>query len=904
MENNPKELFILHDGPPYANGNLHIGHALNKILKDIINRYKILQGYKVKYVKKSIYSFIPGWDCHGLPIEFKALSSFKNVKFATLKPMEIRKAAKESAMIALNVQKGEFESWGIIGDWKNPYKTLDKEYEIRQLKVFHEMVKKGYIYRQNKPVYWSPSSRTALAEAELEYNENHISNSVYVNFPISSELDLNFNPSLKNNKISIIIWTTTPWTLPANQAVAINPKIEYSIVSTRKDNDINLSPDQNLYIVATKRINDLQKIFESEFKIYQTFEGCKLIGTSYIHPINHKVYKVIESSHVTEDSGTGLVHIAPGHGMEDYEICKRLNIPAFCPVDNLGNFTSEVGEASFEGLSVLKEGSTAVINFFKKKNYLIAVEKFKHNYPYDWRTKEPVILRATPQWFADVGAVKQKAVELLSNVKMVPESARNRLEQFILSRSEWCISRQRYWGLPIPVLYEVESDTPLLTDSSIAHIIKIIESCEGSDCWWILDERELLAPEYQNNGVKYKKGMDTMDVWFDSGVSWATILDNFPNRINSPTISDLYLEGSDQHRGWFQSSLLTSAPYSTVITHGFVLDEKGHKFSKSKGNFIEPKTIIKGGKNSAKEPPYGADILRLWVASTEYVKDVNIGKNILSQIAENMRKYRGTARFMLGNLNNFSHQQLVCYDDLKPIDKFMLHELYQFGKSINASYESFGFNKTFYFDIVKDRLYADHIKSLSRTSVQTVLYHILNVYTIALAPIVPHLAEEVYENFKSCNSTEYESVFKLGWYNLIQEEWNVLKVLRSEVNQSLENARKNKLIRSSLEATIELDVTPSPLHNLIKKHELELNSIFITSNTTLNSFNPSAATDNLQPPVTKEEFDGLKKIDNVKGLFKIQVKKADLYKCPRCWIFSANNEGELCDRCDQVLKNN
>nr|CAG8472511.1 11615_t:CDS:10 [Entrophospora candida] len=769
LENNPKELFILHDGPPYANGNLHIGHALNKILKDIINRYKILQGYKV--------NFIPGWDCHGLPIEFKALSSFKNVKFATLKPMEIRKAAKESAMIALNVQKGEFESWGIIGDWKNPYKTLDKEYEIRQLKVFHEMVKK------------------ALAEAELEYNENHISNSVYVKFPISSEL------------------------------VAINPKIEYSIVSTRKDNDINLSPDQNLYIVATKRINDLQKIFESEFKIYQTFEGCKLIGTSYIHPINHKVYKVIESSHVTEDSGTGLVHIAPGHGMEDYEICKRLNRPAFCPVDNLGNFTSEVGEASFEGLSVLKEGSTAVINFLKKKNYLIAVEKFKHNYPYDWRTKEPVILRATPQWFADVGAVKQKAVELLSNVKMVPESARNRLEQFILSRSEWCISRQRYWGLPIPVLYEVESDTPLLTDSSIAHIIKIIESCEGSDCWWILDERELLAPEYQNNGVKYKKGMDTMDVWFDSGVSWATILDNFPNRINSPTISDLYLEGSDQHRGWFQSSLLTSAPYSTVITHGFVLDEKGHKFSKSKGNFIEPKTIIKGGKNLAKEPPYGADILRLWVASTEYVKDVNIGKNILSQIAENMRKYRGTARFMLGNLNNFSHKQLVCYDDLKPI---------------------------------------------------------LNVYTIALAPIVPHLAEEVYENFKSCNSTEYESVFKLGWYNLIQEEWNVLKVLRSEVNQSLENARKNKLIRSSLEATIELDVTPSPLHNLLKKH----------------------APDNLQPPVTKEEFDGLKKIDDVKGLFKIQVKKADLYKCPRCWIFSANNEGELCDRCDQVLKNN
>ncbi|PKY33823.1 Aminoacyl-tRNA synthetase, partial [Rhizophagus irregularis] len=501
IENNPKETFILHDGPPYANGSLHI--------------------------------------------------------------------AKKSALEALEIQRKEFISWGIMGDWKNPYRTLDKEYEVRQLQVFHNMMKKGYIYRQDKPVYWSPSSRTALAEAELEYRDDHQSNSVYVKLPVINST-LNSQEGLKDN-LYILIWTTTPWTLPANQAVAINPNIEYSIVCPNND----ILTIQNNYIIATKRLDALQKILGTELNVKFTFKGQQLIGSTYKHPISEKQCKIIDASHITEESGTGLVHTAPGHGMEDYEA-------------------------------------------------------------------------STPQWFANVEAIKQRAIELLEDVKMVPKSARYRLEQFTLSRSEWCISRQRSWGVPIPVFYESETDVPLLTDFSVEHIIEIFKK-HGSDGWWKLDDQELLASEYKNNGKTYRKGNDTMDVWFDSGVSWTFILEQTKKK-DFKTIADLYLEGSDQHRGWFQSSLLTSVaindkvPYSTLITHGFVMDEQGQKMSKSLGNVINPSTVIKGGKN---EPAYGVDVLRLWVASSEYVNDINIGKNIMSQVGENIRKYRNTARFML-----------------------------------------------------------------------------------------------------------------------------------------------------------------------------------------------------------------------------------------------------------------
>ncbi|CAG8499014.1 1003_t:CDS:10 [Cetraspora pellucida] len=916
LKNNSNRLFILHDGPPYANGNLHIGHALNKILKDIINRYKIIKGHKVV--------FIPGWDCHGLPIELKALSEL-NVDKSSLTPMQIRSTARKCALSTIETQKSEFMSWAIMGDWDNPYKTLDKEYEVRQLNLFHEMVKKDKI-SLFFGLHLQATIRTALAEAELEYRNDHESRSVYVKFPlVKSSLNL---PNLTDTDVYIMIWTTTPWTLPANRAVAINSQTEYSIVSPIFDTESLHCKDY--YIVANKRIDSLQKIIGSELSIKANVKGHTLIGTSYEHPVTKVPYKIVDADHVTTDSGTGLVHIAPGHGIEDYETCKKSNISTFCPVDDLGRFTTEVGDPSFEGKDVLKEGTDVIINYLKENQLLVKEHKIVHKYPYDWRTKKPIILRATPQWFINVEAFKQKAFSSLADIRILPDSARNRLEIYTLSRSEWCISRQRSWGVPIPVLYDVETNLPLLTESSIVHIIEIVKQF-GPDAWWEIDEKELVAPEYRDNGAKYRRGMDTMDVWFDSGVSW-----------NSNAIADLYLEGTDQHRGWFTSSLLTSiavndtAPFSTVITHGFVLDEQGRKMSKSLGNVVDPKTITNGGKNREKEPAYGVDILRLWAASSDYTKDVSIGKTVMSQVGENLRKYRNTARFMLGNLNGFNHEQLVVYDDLKSIDKYMLHETYQFGKVIESNYDDFLFNKVvqtlnnftnvslsaFYFDIVKDRLYADHAISISRRSVQTVLYHVLNVYTRSLAPMIPHLAEEIYENYKSIGREQFDSIFKLGWYNMnkswdnqaIQEEWSILKSLRNEVNQLLELARKDKVIKSSLEANVELYVT-SDLYELLLNHELELKSIFITSEATLTPNVPPFPNELLQATnsiyirnnTTTNDISYIKNIDsidNIKGTCRIVIRQARMHKCPRCWNYSANEGESLCQRCEEILSAN
>ncbi|CAG8576245.1 6913_t:CDS:10, partial [Acaulospora morrowiae] len=751
LENNPKDLFILHDGPPYANGHLHIGHALNKILKDIINRYKVLQGHKVSYV--------PGWDCHGLPIELKALSELRSAEKLKMTPMQIRTTARKCALETIELQKLDFMSWGIMGDWENPYRTLDKEYEIRQLKVFHEMMKK------------------ALAEAELEYME-YQSRSVYVKLPI-----IEFPKDLEEfppKNVYALIWTTTPWSLPANQAIAVNSELDYSVVSPLSANDNNTDS----YLIANERLESLQNIIGTELTIKSTFTGQKLVGTSYTHPITGMRCNIIGASFVTDKSGTGLVHLASGHGSDDYEACRESNIPIFSPVDDSGRFTSDVGEPSFEGKNVLTDGTTAVIDFLRDKSILVKESKFTHKYPHDWRTKKPIITRAAPQWFANVEAFKRRTLETLIDIKTIPYNARSVLSQYILSRNEWCISRQRSWGVPIPVLYNVETDEPLFTVSSIAYIIEIFKE-RGTNAWWELEEKELVAPEFRNNGVEYKRGMDTLDVWFDSGVSWTFILEKY-KRQDPHSISDLYLEGTDQNRGWFQSSLLTSvavnnkAPYSTVVTHGFVLDEKGRKMSKSLGNIVTPDTIIKGGKNKKEEPAYGADVLRLWAASSEYVKDINIGSTVMNHVAESMRRYRNTARFMLGNLNNFNYNQLMKYEDLKSIDRYALYELYHFGKAVNSGYEDFAFNKVvqtlnnfssvtlsaFYFDIVKDRLYADHVESLSRRSVQSVLYHILNMYTRSIAPIVPHLAEEIYENYKIVEPEKHDSVFKLGWYDL------------------------------------------------------------------------------------------------------------------------------------------
>ncbi|KAI8092665.1 tRNA synthetases class I-domain-containing protein [Halteromyces radiatus] len=811
LKNNPEELFILHDGPPYANGSVHSGHAMNKILKDIINRYHVLKGRKVWYR--------PGWDCHGLPIEMKALEQLRSKgTIAMLSPIQIRDLAKKKALKELDIQRNAFKSWGIMGDWDNPYRTLDKDYELRQLDVFNEMVKKGYIYRQLKPVYWSPSSKSALAESELEYNDAHKSRSIHVRFPM-----VNLAPSLQEkwknhlNQLYAVIWTTTPWTIPSNKAVAVHPDLEYSLV--------RLTNGDDCYLIGSDRVDAFASELDQTVHVLDKVPGSTLIGSSYQHPLWKDDRLIIGGNHVTSDSGTGLVHTAPGHGMEDYEVCSKIGISPFIGDD--GKFTKEVASLGLEGKMAFNEGTATVIDLLAKESALMLEKDYIHKYPYDWRTKQPVMLRATAQWFANVEQLQIKAVEALKNTRMIPEVSLRRLEQFTLSRKEWCISRQRSWGVPIPALYNSETGEALLTQESVQHIIDIFDKNGSTDIWWEAEDDDLfIAPKYKDDGNTYIRGYDTMDVWFDSGTSWTMIKEYTERDPKDETpLADVCLEGSDQHRGWFQSSLLTSialtgkAPYGTLITHGFALDEQGRKMSKSIGNTVEPGLITDGGKDKKKNPAYGSDVLRMWVANCEYSRDVSIGPTIIAQMSEIMRKIRTTARFMLGNLHDFTYKDKIKYEDLKEIDKYMLHELYQFNLDVRAAFDDFAFNRAmqhvqnfttnqlsaFYFDVIKDRVYNDRQDAITRRMAQTVLYEILNTYTLALSPVVCHTAEEIYEHYRSKTPTPESSIFKIDqWHpNQLQlySEWNnpelntkwiLLKELKGQVNQVLEQARQEK----------------------------------------------------------------------------------------------------------------
>ncbi|KAG0225194.1 hypothetical protein BGW42_004607 [Actinomortierella wolfii] len=932
-ENNPGELFVLHDGPPYANGNLHLGHALNKLIKDFVNRQKVLKGHKVDYR--------PGWDCHGLPIELKALSALKANKSSSksssadtsdvsaMSPTEVRETARQFALEAIENQKKDFMSYGVMGDFDNGYRTLDKDYETRQLKVFHEMMKKGLIYRANKPVYWSPSSRTALAEAELEYKDDHKSRSAWVAFETNEPTGKLAALLPPETTLEAVVWTTTPWTLPANRAVAVHPKLSYSLFKA------STGDKDRVYLAATDRMDEMKVRFtkkqgddkvEPNFEILGQLTGEDLVGSKYKHPMTGEMMPFVAADYVTADSGSGLVHTAPGHGMDDYKACLPLGIEAFCPVDHLGKFTAEAGP-ELEGLFVQTEGTAKVIEMLTAKGSLIQEHSYVHKYPYDWRTKKPVILRATSQWFANVGTIKEDALKAIENVRMLPDSAHSRLKAFVQSRSEWCISRQRSWGVPIPVLYDVETDEPLLTEASVEHIIRVVEQ-HGTDSWWSMSTEELLAPEYRNNGRTYRRGYDTMDVWFDSGTSWTMIQEKMP-RPHLPYIADVYCEGSDQHRGWFQSSLLTSvaltgkAPYGTLITHGFLLDAKGFKQSKSLGNTVEPSVVIFGGKNVQKDPPYGTDVLRLWAASSEYTKDVAIGKTILSQVQESVRKFRNTARFMLGNLKGFHEQDSLPYDQLSKLDQFMLSEVYQFGKAVEAGYDDFMFHRvfsqlqyltsttlsSFYLDVVKDSLYSDPEKSQERRAIQTVLFHTLNAFTKSLAPLAPHLGEEVYEHYRDCFTTPQPSIFRTGWLHL-PEEWNnkelaedfrVLKQLRQEANQLLEQARTDKVIRSSLEAVVEVQVPEqaTAMASLAKQYQDLLAKLMITSDVSL----VVKAQGDVPEEKTKEGEVYVREVTIPRvGSCRLVARKAPLHKCPRCWKYVSETEGHLCTRCEPVVR--
>ena len=592
-QNNPGDPFILHDGPPYANGSLHIGHALNKILKDIINRYQLLQGRKVRY--------IPGWDCHGLPIELKVLQSLKPEERRQLTPLALRFKAKEFAHQVVREQRESFKRYGVWGDWDDPYLTLNPEYEAAQIGVFGEMALKGYIYRGRKPVHWSPSSRTALAEAELEYPEGHTSPSLYAAFQVTE-----LNDGLKERladylpHLWLAIWTTTPWTIPANLAVSVNPELTYAIVEAPVEFEAAAG---KFLIVAADAVERLSQTFGGELRVLERLKGTELDQCHYRHPLFERTSPVvIGGDYVTTESGTGLVHTAPGHGLEDYQVGLRYNLPIFSPVNAKGILTKDAGP--FAGLNVLKDANEKISEALAEAHSLLKQEPYQHKYPYDWRTKKPTIFRATEQWFASVEGFREAALASIGQVRWIPTQGENRITAMVGERSDWCISRQRSWGVPIPVFYDEETNEPLLKEETVNYVRDIVAE-KGSDAWWELPVEQLLPESYRNNGRTYVKGTDTMDVWFDSGSSWAAVAKQ--RGLGYPV--DLYLEGSDQHRGWFQSSLLTSvatqgqAPYKTVLTHGFVLDEKGHKMSKSLGNVVDPAVVINGGNNQKQQPP-------------------------------------------------------------------------------------------------------------------------------------------------------------------------------------------------------------------------------------------------------------------------------------------------------------
>ncbi|QLE42392.1 isoleucine--tRNA ligase [Nostoc sp. C052] len=920
FENNPGELFILHDGPPYANGSLHIGHALNKILKDIINRYQLLKGRKVRYV--------PGWDCHGLPIELKVLQNMKSAERQNLTPLQLRQKAKEFALATVDNQRQNFKRYGIWGDWDNPYLTLKPEYEAAQIGVFGQMFLKGYIYRGLKPVHWSPSSKTALAEAELEYPEGHVSRSIYAAFPITS-LASAVKPLLAEyqSDLGVAIWTTTPWTIPANLAVAVNADLNYAVVEVSHPEGEAQSNFKYL-IVAADLIERLSSTLGVELTLKATFKGNDLEHTTYRHPLfDRESPIVVGGDYITTESGTGLVHTAPGHGQEDYIVGQRYGLPILAPVDDNGNFTEEAGQ--FAGLNVLGDGNQAVIDALTAAGSLLKEEAYPHKYPYDWRTKKPTIFRATEQWFASVEGFREEALKAIATVKWIPAQGENRITPMVAERSDWCISRQRAWGVPIPVFYDEATGEVLLNEEIINHVQGIIAE-KGSDAWWELSVEELLPESYRQNGKSYRRGTDTMDVWFDSGSSWAAVAQQRPE-LHYP--AEIYLEGSDQHRGWFQSSLLTSvavndiAPYKTVLTHGFALDEQGRKMSKSEGNVVDPNTIIEGGKNQKVEPAYGADVLRLWVSSVDYSGDVRIGKNIIKQMNDVRGKIRNTARFLLGSLDDFDPEKdAVPFEELPELDRYMLHRITEVFEEVTEAFESFQFFRffqtvqnfcvvdlsNFYLDVAKDRLYISAKDAFRRRSCQTVLKIAIDNLARAIAPVLSHTAEDIWQYLPY--KTPYKSVFEAGWIQVeekwrnpeLAEFWTELRKIRTDVNGRLENFRVAKEIGSSLEAKILLYVSDLELRKQLQSLNPrsidqsngvdELRYLFLVSQVEL----VDSPLKEAEEQIKVAKFFGAEKITT------IDVVKADGEKCDRCWNYSTH-VGEsaehplICERCVAAL---
>jgi isoleucyl-tRNA synthetase len=878
---NTGKVFILHDGPPYSNGHIHLGTALNKILKDILVKYKSLKGFYAPYV--------PGWDNHGMPIELEVIKTHPEYKellsdaSKTKDPLlkqNLRKDCRNFAKKWVDIQREEFKRLGVLGDWENPYLTMDPYYEAKELRIFSELVEKGYIYRSYLPVHWCPRCKTTLAMAEIEYKDKE-SPSLWFTF---EPVETDFYP---------LVWTTTPWTIISNVALAVHPDLVYVVVKTK----------ERSYLLAEDLIESNRDILGEDFEVIKRFKGRELEGLKFKHPFLDRVSPVILGTFVTTEDGTGIVHIAPGHGKEDFEVGREYNLPVISPVDEDGKFTKEAPD--FEGLDT-NEASSKVVEVLKEKGKFVKLSKITHSYPHCWRCKGPLIFRATHQWFLSVdhAGLRDKALSEILKVKWHPEEGQVRIHTSVKERPDWVISRQRSWGVFIPALKCKNCGETFLDRAVINNLAKYVEQGEV-DAWLSRDVNEFTEGKVRCpkcGSDRLDKEYDILDVWFDSGISYIVVSEKY----GFPWPSDVYLEGSDQHRGWFNASLMLgtayrgSAPYKNVITHGWVVDEEGKAMHKSLGNVILPEEVIS---------KYGADILRLWVASSDYTEDVRLGEEILTRLVDSYRKIRNTFRFMLGNLYDWDEGKRVEYEDLLPLEKYMLAKWNQVKRVVEEAYENFYFYKSyhtlynfivvdlsaFYLDVLKDRLYTWAPDSLGRRSAQTVIYDILREMLVVISPILSFTAEEAWEYLPGKRE---ESVFLADWPSInpsfnneeILRDFQVLLDMRDKVLLLIERARKDeKILSDRLEAKVIINSDNEQVLEVLKKYEQHLGELFIVSQVSLSG----DATGNS----VSQEFEGI----------KISVEHAKGKKCERCWIWH-EKVGEdpehpgLCPKCLQVIR--
>ena len=883
-KNDGKPLYILHDGPPYANGNIHMGTAMNKVLKDFILKYKNMSGFKAPYV--------PGWDTHGLPIELKALKQ-DGVDPATISKVELRRLCREFALSFIDSMTGQFKRLGVLGDFENPYMTLRPEFEAKQIEVFGAMAKQGFIYKGLKPVYWCPECNTALAEAEIEYADDPC-HSIYVKFRVTDDRGVFRGMGVDPSKVFFVIWTTTTWTLPGNVAICLGPEYEYTLVKAGGE----------YYVMARELVAPtMEAAGIAEYETEGSFLGKELEYIKVAHPFMNRESLVIYGDHVTLESGTGCVHTAPGHGVEDFEVCQNYpEIPIVVPVDAQGRMTEEAGE--FAGLTT-DEANKAIAIKLDELGALFALKKIKHQYPHCWRCKKPVLFRATEQWFCSVDGFKDAAIKAIQDVQWIPEWGGGRIEGMVRDRSDWCISRQRTWGVPIPIVYCKQCGKAIVNDETIRAISDLFRR-EGADAWYLKEPSEFLPESVQCEcGChEFVKETDIMDVWFDSGVSHAAVL---AERDDLRWPADLYLEGADQYRGWFQSSLLTSvawkgvAPYKAVCTHGWVVDGEGRKFSKSLGNGIEAQEFVS---------KYGADILRLWVASSDYHADVRVSPEILQQLSDTYRKLRNTAKYILGNLYDFDpDQDMVPLSELEELDRLAMTRLNSLIEKVKAGYEAFDFHivyhaiynfcvvdmSNFYLDILKDRLYCESADGRLRRSAQTAMYLILDTLTRILAPILAFTSDEIWKAMPHDKQADPESVlfnqmndpFPVEADEAFLSKWDRIYSVCSDVQKALEEKRAEKLIGKSLDAKVTL-CCDGELYDFLSSVQEELKTVFICSQVAVQHGEGAF----------HGEMDGL----------SVTVEKAGGEKCERCWKYeeSVGSDPEhptLCARCAGVLNN-